>query len=114
MYQQATDPNLITILTNGLKKWRQNEQIAFENHPTKYHQLIQEQNAIGWRQLFNGRWSTQWAKLQHQHYKNKKKKRHTADNGQRILFYLFENFGIIFGKVGMKPLIEEHNPTTMN
>jgi hypothetical protein len=29
-----------------------------------YHTLIQQQSRIGWRQLFNGRISTEWARLQ--------------------------------------------------
>jgi hypothetical protein len=33
-------------------------------YPAAYQRLVREQNALGWRQLFNGRWSTEWARLQ--------------------------------------------------
>jgi hypothetical protein len=31
--------------------------------PNNMHKLIQQQNALGWRQLFNGRMSTEWARI---------------------------------------------------
>ena len=34
-----------------------------DDFPTKYHRLIRQQNKIGWRQLFLGRFVTEWARL---------------------------------------------------
>jgi hypothetical protein len=32
-------------------------------YPAAYRQLVREQTTLGWRQLFNGSWTTQWAHL---------------------------------------------------
>lgn len=39
-----------------------------------YQQLIQEQEEIGWDQLYHGRWSLQWAEMQ------EKKKVNSGEN----------------------------------
>jgi hypothetical protein len=39
-------------------------------YPAAYRRLVREQNILGWRQLFNGRWSTEWTRLQ-QRYLNR-------------------------------------------
>ena len=49
-------------------------------HP-KYHRLVAQQNSIGWRQLFNGRLSTEWARLQEDHYHVSKQKMDTTATG---------------------------------
>jgi hypothetical protein len=36
-------------------------------YPAAYRRLGHEQTNLGWRQLFNGRWSTEWARLQDQY-----------------------------------------------
>mmetsp|Transcript_5144 Transcript_5144/g.7926 ORF Transcript_5144/g.7926 Transcript_5144/m.7926 type:complete len:219 (-) Transcript_5144:464-1120(-) len=76
--KKSTDAHLMVLLTKGLQSWRKNEELNTDNFPEWYHQLISEQNAIGWRQLFNGRWSTQWSVIQHQHYQQKKTKNQTG------------------------------------
>jgi hypothetical protein len=37
-------------------------------YPPQVHKLIEEQNAIGWRQLFSGRFSREWAPIQDASY----------------------------------------------
>ena len=65
--QQDTRLGLKDILIDGLWAWY-NERILDENkYPDTYRTLILQQNAIGWRQLFNGRMSSQWARLQDDH-----------------------------------------------
>jgi hypothetical protein len=32
-------------------------------YPAAYRQLVHKQTTLGWRQLFNGRWSTKWTRL---------------------------------------------------
>jgi len=76
--KKSTDAHLMVLLTKGLQSWRKNEELNTDNFPEWYHQLISEQNAIGWRQLFNGRWSKQWSMIQHQHYQQTKTKSQTG------------------------------------
>jgi hypothetical protein len=61
-----SDPQLLNILTQGLHWWLQGNEDGYngENIPEKYKRLVRQQNAIGWRQVFNGRMSKEWARLQ--------------------------------------------------
>jgi len=61
-----SDPRLIQILTQGTQWWLQgnNEGYDVTAVPVKYQRLVVEQNAIGWRQVFSGRMSGEWARLQ--------------------------------------------------
>jgi hypothetical protein len=38
-----------------------------DGYPDEFVELIYSQNAIGWRQLFNGKWSKHWARIQGTH-----------------------------------------------
>ena len=66
-----TRPYLTEILLDGLSAWFNGTTLDSELYPTQYHRLLQQQNDLGWRQLFNGRLSQEWATLQdnylHQH-----------------------------------------------
>jgi hypothetical protein len=55
-----TNPYLVDILIDGLHSWLHHSHIDKARYPRRYHQLINEQSAIGWRQIFNGHLSTQW------------------------------------------------------
>ena len=60
-----THPGLNGLLQRGLLEWfRGNEVMPVEGYPDDFVALIYSQNAIGWRQLFNGKWSTHWARIQ--------------------------------------------------
>ena len=48
--------------------------------PSEVRDLIMQQNSIGWRQLFNGRFATEWLRLQQQYYH---KHRNIAENNRR-------------------------------
>ena len=64
-----TDPALTRILVSGINLWFQGkETVSFSDVNPKYHRLVAQQNSIGWRQLFNGRMSTEWARLQDDYY----------------------------------------------
>ncbi len=39
--------------------------------PQDVRQIILQQNFIGWRQLFNGRFTIEWARVQDDYYHNK-------------------------------------------
>ena len=60
-----TRPILQDILIHGLKRWfRFETDLPVTGYPLITHDLINAQNAIGWRQIFNGRMCTEWADLQ--------------------------------------------------
>ncbi len=60
-----TRPILQDILIHGLKRWfRFETDLPVTGYPLITHDLINAQNAIGWRQIFNGRMCTDWADLQ--------------------------------------------------
>jgi hypothetical protein len=39
-----------------------------QQYPHELHLLIRQQNIIGWRQLFQGRFSGQWSRIQSDYY----------------------------------------------
>ena len=62
-----TDPVLQTILQHGLRSWLGLRPFDDRGIPTHYHDLIQDQLAIGWYHVFLGRMSVQWSKMQDDH-----------------------------------------------
>ncbi len=58
---------LTTVLTDGIQAWLTNTTLQPQNYPHTFRQLLQEQNGIGWRQVFNGRLSNEWQRLQNEH-----------------------------------------------
>jgi endonuclease/exonuclease/phosphatase family metal-dependent hydrolase len=63
-----SDPYLLDILRDGLMRWhQQTHPPSLTSYPAIYHRLLESQNAIGWDQLYKGRWSTHWARLQDRH-----------------------------------------------
>jgi hypothetical protein len=59
-----TRPNLRDILLIGLESWFTESPADYDKFPSTYSTLIYQQSRIGWRQVFNGRISTEWARLQ--------------------------------------------------
>jgi len=62
-----SDPNLTKILIQGLHNWLQQKPEPGpdpKEFPVKYARLLREQRNIGWRQVFSGRLSLEWARLQ--------------------------------------------------
>jgi hypothetical protein len=57
---------LVDVLLAGLSSWFQHELLDHMNYPPSLHKLIQDQNSIGWNQLFRGRMVKEWARLQQQ------------------------------------------------
>lgn len=60
------------LLLNALKKWlypgsTPHDEPQCVDYGEDMHQLIAEQTRLGWRQIFNGRFSQQWSELQNQH-----------------------------------------------
>ena len=60
-----TRPILSDILLDGLTYWFMGgEKLHTDEYPPAYTQLITQQNTIGWEQLFSGRLSKEWIRLQ--------------------------------------------------
>mgnify|MGYP007022932933 CR=1 FL=1 len=56
MQEKNTDPVLQTIFLIGIKTWREMKEINIEEFPKEYQELLEQQETIGWRQVWNGRW----------------------------------------------------------
>lgn len=66
-----TTPILKTLLTSALDQWfcsLEDIWIDPREHPDSLGNLIIEQNAIGWRQIFSGRFSREWSIVQQAQY----------------------------------------------
>ena len=62
---------LTTILTEGITKWFNNKILQPADYPAPFHQLIHQQNNIGWHQLFHSRFVSKWQQLQNHHLRTK-------------------------------------------
>jgi len=63
-----TRPMLMDILLDGMSNWFDGGDVLEPNlYPPQYHRLINQQNNVGWRQLFSGRMSREWSRLQDDH-----------------------------------------------
>jgi hypothetical protein len=62
-----TDPVLADILVQGLTHWLSATEFDPTPFPEQYQTLLAEQHVIGWKQMFQGRVTTQWASLQQQY-----------------------------------------------
>ncbi|KAI2494762.1 hypothetical protein MHU86_19757 [Fragilaria crotonensis] len=66
-----TDPNLQIILCDGLQAWFNRPQgftLQPHEYDSRFHRLITQQNRIGWRQIFHGRFSVEWVRHQDSYY----------------------------------------------
>jgi hypothetical protein len=62
--QLQTDPGLAKVLVQGISQWLHGtDQMNYLTFQPKYRGVITQQNDIGWRQLFNGRMSNEWARF---------------------------------------------------
>ena len=72
-----TDLVLSRILLQGVSIWmNQQELLRPDDFPDKYSKLIRQQNAMGWKQLFNRRMSKEWARIQDDHLFVMTRRRH--------------------------------------
>jgi hypothetical protein len=72
-----TYPPLQHLLVNALVDWMKCNDDGMVISPALYHAdvktAILQQNAIGWRQLFSGRFGTEWSRIQDDYYARKRK-----------------------------------------
>ena len=62
-----TRESLVDVLIQGIEAWLTSSTLAIDDFPPILHPLIRSQNAIGWRPLFQGRFSLVWSSLQDQY-----------------------------------------------
>jgi hypothetical protein len=62
-----TRPYPADILLNGLDCWFTGTALVTSKYPRLFYRLITEQTLISWRQIFQGRMSTEWARMQNLH-----------------------------------------------
>ena len=55
------------ILIEGLDAWFQDQPLDPTPFHPRYAKLIYQQNRLGWQQVFSGRLSNEWARLQDDH-----------------------------------------------
>lgn len=58
-------PRLRAYLLQCIQDWlRSGDQMSMNNYPAQFRTITETQSAIGWRHLFSGRFSTEWAVAQ--------------------------------------------------
>ena len=64
----SIDPILVDILRDGISRFHRNLELLTPGaYPPSYQALIDEQNSIGWDQLYRARWSLQWSLKQNEY-----------------------------------------------
>ena len=86
--QFDTHPLLRAVFRDALGAWFQSpdsEVVSSILYPAEVRELILQQNKIGWRQIFNGRFGYEWSRLQSNHYRRRKPNsdRMTGDKWQK-------------------------------
>ena len=62
-----THGTLIEIMTEGCTAYLEVHSPNFERVPQHYKHLIHQQSEMGWNNFLEGRWSTEWSRLQDDH-----------------------------------------------
>ena len=66
MTQHSTAPKIISAIINNINSWRDNHPTQHYERPTaSLHNVIQQQEAIGWAPLLRGFVHTGWKEVQH-------------------------------------------------
>lgn len=73
--QEDTCPFLRYLLSEAISQWFREEEnditVSPLFFPRDVRDIILQQHAIGWRQLFNARFGREWSRVQHEYYCNK-------------------------------------------
>jgi hypothetical protein len=59
------------VFRSAIEEWLQTDGEVVVSpifYPQDVRHLLVQQNAIGWRQLFSGRFSIEWARLKQEYY----------------------------------------------
>ena len=60
------------VFCDAITEWFETGEVTITKHPEKYHQALQAQQLIGWRQIFMGRIACQWLDLHPSYFANNK------------------------------------------
>jgi hypothetical protein len=111
----STDHYLVDILVNGLHAWFRGSVLCPLRYPKRYHQLISEQSAIGWRHLFNGHLTSQW-RLRQDYFIRRRKISTNTHTGAvwslRTLSILWTDFFVLWKQRNAS--IHGHDLTSQN
>ena len=68
-YYANTNTQLMVgdLLQECCQNWLDNQPKSFHNLHLRYHQTLLQHAAIGWDQMFDGRFITTWSRLQEDH-----------------------------------------------
>lgn len=102
-----TRPALAKLLEESLRAWLSHTGKEKEFHvspaqfPREFGSLIRQQNMIGWRQFFNGRFSAEWGRLQDDYYsRDDISKGNKVQSGQRwqvtIIGFIWEQWFLVW------------------
>ena len=72
---KGTYPPIRILLHQSITKWNQSSQdiqLDLREYPQELHSIIRQQNSIGKRQVFNGRFATAWSTLQESPYRRER------------------------------------------
>ena len=96
-----TYPPLLSLLLDTVREWMYHDEASKIEYTVDYcrympelHLLIRQQNKIGWRQMFQGRFSLEWSRIQGDYYYRTRDERQgqihkfTGDNWQVKLITL--------------------------
>jgi hypothetical protein len=75
--EYRTAPLLIHVFRSAMDEWLQSDidiEVSPILYPADVRTLLIEQNAIGWRQLFSGRFSIEWSRVQQAYYSKHRNK----------------------------------------
>ena len=64
LQQLGTKPGLIDVLCSTITDWFDTQNVTTKKYSKQYHRAIVSQSNIGWRQIFMGKLSQEWEKLQ--------------------------------------------------
>ena len=81
---QRAAPLLTHVFRSAMEEWFQVDgevEVSPILYPGDVRQLLIRQNSIGWRQLFSGRFSTEWARIQQAYYQQHRKRWKSKTNG---------------------------------
>ena len=75
LIEKQTKPSLQHRLLDSIELWMSSDTVDIQVNPNDYEadlqQVITQQNAIGWQQLFLGRFGTAWSRTQDHYYESR-------------------------------------------
>ena len=75
--EHGTHPLLRHVFREAMQQWWQSatpDDVSSVLFPVEVRRLIQQQNAIGWRHIFRGRFASEWQRIQNDYYFRHKRK----------------------------------------